>query len=134
MIKILFFAQNIDCGYTLEPPRRGGSNEYPQSMFWSKIYPCEPHFYYIKVGFKGVYLSRTCFPDVFQRRIPYLSHVSIYGFSNMLLLSGLKYMYHVWVSPIFAFPGKRKKVGKDQEKAQSEKDSRSKNRGGKKPN
>ena len=32
----LMFAQNIDCGYTLEPPRRGGSNEYPQSMFWSK--------------------------------------------------------------------------------------------------
>ena len=31
----LIFAQNIDCGYTLEPPRRGGSNEYPQSMFWS---------------------------------------------------------------------------------------------------
>ena len=28
----LIFAQNIDCGYT----RRGGSNEYPQSMFWSK--------------------------------------------------------------------------------------------------
>ena len=32
----LIFAQNIDCGYKLEPPRRGGSNEYPQSMFWSK--------------------------------------------------------------------------------------------------
>ena len=32
----LIFAQNIDCGYTLEPPRQGGSNEYPQSMFWSK--------------------------------------------------------------------------------------------------
>ena len=26
-------AQNIDCGYSLEPPRRGGSNEYPQSVF-----------------------------------------------------------------------------------------------------
>ena len=26
-------AQNIDCGYSLELPRRGGSNEYPQSMF-----------------------------------------------------------------------------------------------------
>ena len=26
-------AQNIDCGYLLEPPRRSGSNEYPQSMF-----------------------------------------------------------------------------------------------------
>ena len=32
----LIFAQNIDCGYTLEPPRQGGSNEYPKSMFWSK--------------------------------------------------------------------------------------------------
>ena len=32
----LIFAQNIDCGNTLEPPRRGGSNGYPQSMFWSK--------------------------------------------------------------------------------------------------
>ena len=28
-------AQNIDCGYSLEPPRRGGSNVYPQSMFLS---------------------------------------------------------------------------------------------------
>ena len=28
------FAKNIDCGCTLEPPRRDGSNEYPQSMFW----------------------------------------------------------------------------------------------------
>ena len=52
-------AQNIDCGYSLEPPRRGGANEYPQSMFWAEIrknnvYPCKPQFYYIKVGFKGV--------------------------------------------------------------------------------
>ena len=29
-------AQNIDCGNSLEPPRRGGSNEYPQSMFLSR--------------------------------------------------------------------------------------------------
>ena len=29
-------AQNIDWGYSLEPPRRGGSNEYPQSMFEQK--------------------------------------------------------------------------------------------------
>ena len=32
-IIFLISAQNIDCGYTLEPPRGGGSNEYPQSMF-----------------------------------------------------------------------------------------------------
>ena len=36
LIIFLIFAQNIDCGYTLEPPRRGGSKEYPQFMFWSK--------------------------------------------------------------------------------------------------
>ena len=52
-------AQNIDCGYSLEPPRRGGSNEYTQSVFLSRnkkinVYPCKPQFYYIKVGFKGV--------------------------------------------------------------------------------
>ena len=32
----LFLLKNIDCGYSLEPPRRGGSNEYPQSMFWAE--------------------------------------------------------------------------------------------------
>ena len=30
-------AQNIDCGYSLEPPQRGGSNKYPQSMFCAEI-------------------------------------------------------------------------------------------------
>ena len=29
----LFLLKNIDCRYSLEPPRRGGSNEYQQSMF-----------------------------------------------------------------------------------------------------
>ena len=52
-------AQNIDCGYSLEPPRRGGSNENPQSMFLSRnkknnVYPCKPQFFCIKVGLKGV--------------------------------------------------------------------------------
>ena len=69
----LIFAQNIDCGYTLEPPRRGGSNEYPQSMFWSKnkknrYSPVNPSFsIMIKVGFKGVFIARTCFPDAITR-------------------------------------------------------------------
>ena len=52
-------AQNIDCGYSLEPPSWGGSNDYPQSMFLSRnkknnVYPCKPQFYYKKVGCKGV--------------------------------------------------------------------------------
>ena len=29
----LISAENIDCRYSLELPRRGSSNEYPQSMF-----------------------------------------------------------------------------------------------------
>ena len=30
-------AQNIDCGYSLEPPRRGGSNEYHNLCFSAEI-------------------------------------------------------------------------------------------------
>ena len=61
------FTYNFDCGYTLEPPRRGGSNEYPQSIFWSKnkkngLTPAYPRVS-IKVGFKWVFIERTCFPD-----------------------------------------------------------------------
>ena len=63
-------AQNIDCGYSLEPPRRGGSNEHPQFMFLSRnkknnVYPCKPQFSYIKVEFKGVKIVQACFRDVF---------------------------------------------------------------------
>ena len=51
-------AQNIDCGYSLEPPRRDDSNEYPQSICLSRnkknnVYPCKPQFNYIKWGFRG---------------------------------------------------------------------------------
>ena len=37
-IIFLISATNINCGYSLEPPRRGGSNEYPQSMFWAETW------------------------------------------------------------------------------------------------
>ena len=56
---IFHISQNIDCGHLLEPPRWGGSDEYPQSMFLSRnkknnVYPRKPQFYYTRVGFKGV--------------------------------------------------------------------------------
>ena len=56
-------AQNIECGYWLEPPRQCGSNEYPQSLFLSRnkknnAYPCKPQFYYIKMRFKRSKLYR----------------------------------------------------------------------------
>ena len=64
---LLIFAQNIDCGYLLEPPHRGGSNEYPQSMFWSKnkknrYTPAYTRFA-IKVGYKGVYIISSPEPS-----------------------------------------------------------------------
>ena len=42
-------SQNIDCGYSLEPPRRGGSNEYPQSMFLSRNMKKYQFFFYLKI-------------------------------------------------------------------------------------
>ena len=46
----LIFAPNIDCGYSLELPRRLSSNDYPQSMSPSQnmknnLYPGKPHFF-----------------------------------------------------------------------------------------
>ena len=62
----LIFAQNIDCGYTLEPPRRGGSNKYPQSMFWSKnkkntFTPANPSFSIPEWGLRGYTFHRHVF-------------------------------------------------------------------------
>ena len=59
-------AQNIDCGYSLEPPRRGGSNEYPQSMFSAEIRkiictPLNPSFTILKLGSRGSKLYRRVF-------------------------------------------------------------------------
>ena len=47
---LLFLLKNTDCGYSLEPPRRGGSIEYPQSMFWPKIWKISEFFIW-KISF-----------------------------------------------------------------------------------
>ena len=64
----LIFAQNIYCGYTLEPPQRGGSNEYPQSMFWSKNKKNIKHFHLKITIFTAreilQYIARTCLRNV----------------------------------------------------------------------
>ena len=43
-IIFLISVQNIDCVCSLEPPRRGGSNEYPQSIFWAEIWKISGFF------------------------------------------------------------------------------------------
>ena len=66
----LIFAQNIDCGYTLEPPQlieavlTSTHNLCFGAKIRKKVYPCKTQFYYIKVGCKGVFVTRTCFRDV----------------------------------------------------------------------
>ena len=52
-IIFLISAQNIDCGYSLEPPRRGGSNGYPQSMFWAEIWKISEFFIWKFSIFRG---------------------------------------------------------------------------------
>ena len=51
-IIFLISAQNIDYGNSLEPPRRGGSERYPQSMFWANIWKL-PEFVIWKFSFLG---------------------------------------------------------------------------------
>ena len=59
------FCFNVGCGCSLEPPRRSGSNEYPQPMFFSKnktnnVYHGKTHFSLFKWVFYGVrYMDLT---------------------------------------------------------------------------
>ena len=57
----------MDCGYLLEPPHQGSSNEYPQSVFFlaeiRKIMytPVNPSFTIQKRGLMGSKLYRYVF-------------------------------------------------------------------------
>ena len=59
-IIFLISAQNIDCG-----PRRDGSNEYPQSMFWAEIWKILEFFIWKFASFLvvkfSIYLNRRVF-------------------------------------------------------------------------
>ena len=61
IICLIFCLKNIDCGYSLEPPRPGGSNEYPQSMFRAEIEKIteflSANFQFLDVKF-SIYLNR----------------------------------------------------------------------------
>ena len=53
----LFLLNNIHCGYSLEPPRRGGSNKYQQSMFWAEIWKILEFFFWNFSFFGGKIFS-----------------------------------------------------------------------------
>ena len=46
-------AQKHRLWYSLEPPCRGGSNEYPQSMFWAKFWKISEFFIWKFSFFRG---------------------------------------------------------------------------------
>ena len=50
-VQVIFLisAQNMDCGYSLEPPRRGGSNEYHNLCFEQKY---EKYHSFLSENFK----------------------------------------------------------------------------------
>ena len=60
------FAQNIDCGYKLKPPRRDSSNEYPQSMFWIKN---EKNWYTPETSFFTIELPRGKTDNVVSEQV-----------------------------------------------------------------
>ena len=51
---LLFLLENIDCGYSLEPPQRSRFNEYPQSMFGAETWKILEFLFYLKIfSFSG---------------------------------------------------------------------------------
>ena len=99
--------QNIDCRYSLEPPHRGGSNEYPQSMFLSRnkkynVHPSKPQFYYIKLGFKGVKIIYVCFRDVFhwqnQQKAEVDQEPDVLIFIIKQVRTKFKKVFFIWVA------------------------------------
>ena len=70
----IFLLKNIDCGYSLEPPRRGGSNEYTQSMFSAEIWKISEFFiwnfsfvFFFFVVKSSVYLNRHVFVMIYTQ-------------------------------------------------------------------
>ena len=60
-----YYCSKYRLWYSLEPPRRGGSNEYPQCMFWAETWKYQIFFFseifhFLMVKF-SVYLNRHVF-------------------------------------------------------------------------
>ena len=65
------------------------------------VYPCAPQVYFIKVGCKRVYITRTCYPDERKRLIQRSIHVGlqwliVYGSFSWLASSCLPEVFRTW--------------------------------------
>ena len=69
-IIFLILLQDIECGCSLEPPRRGGPNKHPQSMLWAEILKINFfnwNFPFLVVKF-SMYLNRRVYIMISERR------------------------------------------------------------------
>ena len=102
----LFLLKNIDCGYSLEPPRRDGANEYHSLYFYQKYekyqnFLCE-NFHFLQVKF-SVYLNRHDF--VMYKHLMYRdSFPGIYnGFLVFLFIYLFYFLFFYFYLFIFFF-------------------------------
>ena len=58
---IFLFLLKTDCAYSLEPPRRGGSSDYLQSMFWAEIWKISSENFNVFVVKFSAYVNRHVF-------------------------------------------------------------------------
>ena len=49
--------------------------------------PLQPQFYYIKVGYKGVFIARTCFPDAYEKHTKKYCESHVCAFSKRFRLT-----------------------------------------------
>ena len=61
-IIFLLLLLNIDCGYSLEPPRGGGSNVYQQSMIEYQKFSSENYHFYSREILQ--FITRACLRNV----------------------------------------------------------------------
>ena len=95
-IILLFLLKIIDCGYSLEPPRRGGSNEYPQSIFWAEIWKISEFliwFFFSIFGDEIFYIfKKACFRNAVPK-------YRVWSLGTMLLKSRVYHaiiIFQIW--------------------------------------
>ena len=86
-IIFLISAQNIDCGYSLEPPGRGGSNEYPKSMF------CAEYEKYLSFLSKKLQFLEIKFSIYLNRRVFVMHTQSMCAVRSKPLLFSVKIVH-----------------------------------------
>ena len=107
-IIFLFLLENIDCVYSLEPPRRGGSNEYPQSMFWAEIWIISEFLYENFHFFGGKIFNifeQACFPNAVFFSTDRSKAVPLLQF---FVCASVKFVRHYlfFISPSFGASGR----------------------------